>query len=139
MTNNQSINKTEEMKREILFRGKRNNGSWVEGMLTKDKLGHYRIQFDTKHFTDVVLPETVGQFTGLLDKKGTKIFEGDIVKHSRKIENEIIETIHEVYFDNELLEFGLKQSNELFNCQFNKEFQVIGNIHDNKELLNFKI
>ena len=69
--------------REILFRGKRaDNGEWVEGTL-------YQIGKEQNPFIMLVNrcaeshevdPATVGQYTGLTDKNGTKIFEGDIVK-----------------------------------------------------------
>ena len=122
--------------REILFRGKKSkDGMWVEGFLKKDVKGHFRIQFDPACFTVVVNPETVGQFTGMTDKNGTKIFEGDIVNHTRRTSKGIESANAEVYFDTEMLEFGLKYLNELFHCQFNNEFEVIGNIYDNKELL----
>ena len=57
---------------------------------------------------------------------------GDIIEHT--ISGNI--SVHEVYFDNEMLEFGLRYSGELFHCQFNDEFELVGNIHDNPELLN---
>ena len=67
--------------REILFRGKRtDNGEWVEGLVAR-----YNPKFDCANIVDgfeslvPVKTETVGQYTGLTDKNGKKIFEGDIL------------------------------------------------------------
>lgn len=121
-------------------------------------------EFFSTEFWYKVDPETVGMFTGMYDNtkwenapeyhkvyaynlseingtkpkdewKGIMIFEGDIVRHTRKTANGIESTNDEVYFDTEMLEFGLKESNELFHCQFNDEFEVIGNIYESPELL----
>ena len=133
------------MKREILYRGARmGDGKFVYGSLvfvkendkSENELPHIVISYgpDTFDWFEVD-PETVGQFTGMTDKNGTKIFEGDIVRHIDTTCH-VVEVVNsEVYFDTEMLEFGFRYSNELFHCQFNNEFEVIGNIYDNKEIL----
>ena len=74
------------MNREIKFRGKRlDNGEWVYGNLMRYANGDAEIWeiFNPDIYTDcrdwVIIPETVGQYTGLKDKNGVKIFEGDIL------------------------------------------------------------
>lgn len=71
------------------------------------------------------------QFTGLTDKNGVNVFEGDIVEWTNETEQSFEKGNYEVYFDTEMLEFGIKQSGALFHCQFSGEFEVIANIYDN--------
>ena len=120
--------------REILFRGKRTvNGDWVEGNLfipdlpntaTQILIGTniYRIPYD-------VIPSTVGQYTGLTDKYGKKIFEGDIVKIKGK-------TRYIFYGCSSFRHTNYGEyAAELTNVNTDRDCEVIGNIHDNPELL----
>ena len=76
------------------------------------------------------------QYTGLKDKNGKEIYESDIVIYLRIETGELMRSIHEVYYDDEMLEFGMRNNNGLFHCQFSDEFKIIGNIHENSELLD---
>lgn len=120
--------------REILFRGrgntKYNDGEWYYGVPIRDFEGDWQICTDNSKRT--VIPETIGQYTGLADKNGTKIFEGDIVKRFwfGKM------CIYQIDYDNGLASFigraGMKFTTFDYDSE---EFEVIGNIYDNPELL----
>ena len=131
--------------REILFRGKRtDNGEWVEGyysyspeidkhMITTADLAH---PCGTNFGFYKVIPETVCQYTGLTDKNGRKIFEGDILggfldEEYPEHETVVVVEWHEnmwVTRQGEYLPDLLEQ--DVSDC-----FEVIGNIYDNPELL----
>lgn len=119
--------------REILFRGKRkDNGEWVYGYYLFTEQNTHPVIIDLKCHSYIINPETVGQFTGLTDRNGNKIFEGDIVK---QIYNGLA---HIVTWDKMRALFYLESNSGIvgfYHC-FGEELKIIGNIHDNPELLN---
>lgn len=137
--------------REIVFRGKRkDNDKWAYGYLYIRNDGQYEISFydkyfDSERFTYDVIPETVGQYIGLTDKNGKKIFEGDIVTYDDA------EADYEGYHDNVFLncgEVGISawdgiyftnrqtvEMSDLYESETMVDCEIIGNIHDNPELL----
>ena len=131
--------------REILFKGKSVMGKWVEGsyykqeeyygdktdchiiITSKDNLGN-----DFALDCAVCDPDTIGQYTGLTDKNGKKIFEGDIIvcrsfSGINDFQNSVVEWC-------ELLLCFRAGKHSLYG-DFEQEYEVIGNIHDNPELL----
>ncbi len=120
--------------REILFRGKTEQGKWLYGYLVK---GNYNTGFGIieDHIDtgmQYVKEETVGQFTGLMDKNGKKIFEGDILEDILCGDKERYAVIFDDYCRYVLTNNGTK--NYLL-ARNNKDIEVIGNIFDNAELL----
>ena len=141
--------------REILFRGKQeDNGEWVYGayyhqteFYGDDCDYHYIISScdeleDNMMCFDGVIPETVGQYTGLTDKNGQKIFEGDIVAQNWYDHNEPADdSFGEVVFCEYDCSFSVIDVEKdgivpLGKCHaYHWEAEVIGNIHDNPELI----
>lgn len=119
--------------REILFRGKpKGSVDWLYGHYTQYKgVAQIWAGSDNGQWNYVIDPETVGQFTGLTDKNGKKIFEGDICK--------VGNLIYKVVFEYSCWWFKIL-SNKVYCCPaFNshcgEHCEIIGNIHDNPELL----
>ena len=121
--------------REILFRGKDIAGNWHYGvpLVFTD---NYTCITAPHTYNKSVIPETVGQFTGLTDKNGKKIFEGDIVTglFSFGMEVKAVVAFQDGAFGLRWSRGGAEQFSA-FASICNVEFQVIGNVHDNQELL----
>lgn len=125
------------MNREILFRGKRiDNGEWVEGSLlhdTEQNESYIAECFEDKAaYIRQVIPETVGQYTGLTDKNGRKIFEGDVLLVS-DTDTAIVEYDETAAMF--MAVFGYTDSDYTSLCNQYPDIEIIGNIHDNPELL----
>ena len=149
---------------EILFRGKRiDNGEWVCGDLLQDVesgicaiVSYVNLGGNIHDLSEscifAVIPETVGQYTGLTDKNGKRIFEGDIVRatieraercQSPRIENGVIG--YDCIGMIGLILYKDKNGENVWSDFFNElslsglivdyYFEIIGNIHDNPELL----
>lgn len=136
--------------REILFRGKRtDNGKWVQGYYTnnqwytEEKDMHIIIYKDAYLFPygefeafEIVDPATVGQYTGVNDINNVQIFEGDIVKGLFYHEEPVLAVVK--FKDGA---FGLAwnrsgaETFSAFTSLCNVKYEVLGNIHDNPELL----
>ena len=134
--------------REILFRGKRkDNGEWIEGYYVEAR-DYLTGEVITYIFpTDItlyphsefsgceeVIPETVGQFTGLIDDLGNKVFDGDIVKGQKLYDvgcyPNYVTLTTPVTYDDDLCVFK-----PLHKFVINGPVMVVGNIYDNPELL----
>ena len=128
--------------REILFRGKSvDNGEWVEGDLDRGLLANidFISYFKTigERLSFEIIPETIGQYTGLIDKNGKKIFEGDIVID--KYSKEKFGFVGVVIYNPKLTQFQIysdKQPDYVVNLGSRVDsVKVLGNIHDKPELL----
>jgi uncharacterized phage protein (TIGR01671 family) len=136
--------------REILFRGKMEDGDWIKGSFLNIRGVYFIIPVDLKlkdcvsesFFFDIaeyaVIPETVGQYTGLNDKEGNKIFIGDLLQK----EYNILQHPQEEIFRVRELDIGgyVLENKNGFGYLYNHKdvSKVIGNIHDNPELLEEK-
>lgn len=132
--------------RDILFRGKRvDNGEWIQGDIVQFPVhGVVRIVEQEPSYKDAeVDSDTVGQYTGLTDKNGRKIFEGDIIhlEYSQVFfggEYFGEYTAEVSYKEGCFITDGINNGDEIetpLSGFDNDELEIIGNIHDNPELL----
>jgi len=132
--------------REILFRGKRvDNGEWIQGDIVQFPVhGVVRIVEQEPSYKDAeVDSDTVGQYTGLTDKNGRKIFEGDIIhlEYSQVFfggEYFGEYTAEVSYKEGCFITNGINNGDEIetpLSGFDNDELEIIGNIHDNPEML----
>lgn len=130
--------------REILFRAKRkDNGAWETGSLVFERMGtsEERVYIADKMtaYHTPVFPETVGEFTGLTDKHGVKIFEGDVIEcgyvlgivtyqiGTERNDYTAVFVVSWIFADYLRQELGFWATQ--------RDITVIGNIYDNPELL----
>lgn len=123
--------------REILFRGKRfDNGAWETGSLLVERTNtseqQVMIADKMTGYPTLVLPETVGQYTGLRDKNSTRIFEADIVKVYDVYCNETVVGVVE-FCDGSfrIYDKDFTSYDRWMYCKV----EVIGTVYDNQELL----
>ena len=140
--------------REIMFRGKKDDDEWVYGSFCMDALEQFNGLCGVDGFirlydkgkgkmqTYEVDRETVGQYTGLMDKNGKRIFEGDIVAQNwYDYDEPRDDSFGKVVFCEYDCSFSVMDVNKdgfmpLGRCgSYHWEVEVIGNIHDNPELL----
>ena len=142
--------------REVIFRGKRmDNGEWVKGYLYithtgAHEIGSYDAEINIERFTFDVIPETVGQYTGLTDKNGVRIFEGDILDVSSDVAYGGVAVHRLGYFvvefhngcfmksaldDPQLSFFDNAKRKGLYHFISTDIHKIVGNIHDNPDIL----
>lgn len=144
------------MEREILFRGK-NNDEWVEGFYLYDgcrdvhRITRYNSLLDKMVVYNIWDKETIGQYSGLKDKEGNKIFEGDVIELENYLGKKIrvvckFGTARRLIYENEcdITGFYFEYEGHLKTFLIVKNyvgkhdlelFKVIGNIYDNPELV----
>ena len=137
--------------RDVKFRGKRlDNGEWIHGYLIQSlpyQDGSVRAWIKKRSllppttiyhsisFFDEVDPGTVGQYTGPKDRNGVEIYEGDVYRYEGR---EVANGKQIFPIRTKTIENFIRDTNtmlNIFECSSRNSIEVIGNIHDNPELL----
>lgn len=123
--------------REIKFRGKRlTDGKWIYGdffhnrgksFITTDGIVCNSLASPSDYEVD---PDTVGQFTGLCDREGNEIYEGDIVRNESAVFCGVVQYRDATF----IISLG-EMNGALLICLQTGSLEIIGNIHDNPEIL----
>ena len=123
--------------RDIIFRGKReDNGEWITESETYIKDGDGTWLCDESNDVVKVIPETVGQYTGLTDRNGKKIFEGDILGGYLDDNYPENQTVMEVVWCNYW--WGTKEIGcdpDLLEWEDGEILEIVGNVFDNPEMM----
>lgn len=139
------------MNREIKFKGQRlDNGEWTCGYFYQESGNTYIIENRQKesmlnrNITYKVDPDTVGQYTGLKDKNGKEIYDGDILAHNGEPIGYIVDGVRGYCFDVIYFSPEYEESWSLYGVvinDFQGDIEIIGNIHDKHKdsgVLNIK-
>lgn len=127
--------------REIKFRGKTKEGEWVYGDLETRRLDGrcfiHTYTEDRLYYTQFeILPDTIGQYTGLMDANGKEIYEGDIVRYrltdERYKKNPRYSNLP-IHYDESQAKF--EAGNIYWDTLRSNKVEVIGNVHDDPELI----
>lgn len=132
--------------KEVLFRAKTDNGEWVEGFYVKCRRHHYILPiYDNQGFDEryadwiEVEEETICQYTGLTDKNGRMIFEGDVLRFVNRHNNHkwlcTVEFLKGDFICRYIEHDGFGECNHFCSWHEKVEWEVIGNVFDNPELL----
>jgi hypothetical protein len=131
------------MNREIKFRGLRKDGKgWVYGFLVKTINPHKEEKeyWSTSIYEGInikpaieIIPESVGQFTGLKDKNNKNAWEGDLREYKGKI-YKLVNDVWRLRFERNLVDFG-ENEDIVIDEDVIFESKLIGNIHENKDLI----
>lgn len=142
--------------REYIYRGKSlDNGKWIKGYYIQKEHpysvdGQPIIHFimDLPPFGKPIMPETLGQYIGMKDINGRKIFEGDIVRHynvtTENLEDKSVFDVGVIYFDLCTLRYRRTSKDTKRKAEYGYavtpscRYEVIGNIYDNEDLIRRK-